>query len=420
MPALEPEAFAAETAASTDLVRHLVDEGVLDALPDGRIDSRDAAIVSTVCALLDAGLPLDDIVWAVREGRIGFGVVGRLFMDPAPRATRSYAEFVASLGDRGEHLHAVYAALGLPEPLPTDRLRTDEEELVGGFVELWSAVDPTGEAHARVARLIGDATRRVAEGWLDVWDATARPDHRSQGAPTTAFAGGPPADPADPDQNPTAAASVLARRLVGWMHERQVERTLHDRIINAVESILTSSGRLQARTTRPPAIAFVDLSGFTTLTEQIGDDAAARMAAALHELADEVAREQGGRVVKQLGDGVLMRFASAEHALRAIRLLMPRIAAAGLPDAHAGIAAGPVITRDGDVFGRTVNLASRLAATALADQVLVEEGVVVALPAGTARFEPLGRIELRGVSGQTAVWRVLEIEPAPAVAQEPG
>jgi adenylate cyclase len=81
--------------------------------------------------------------------------------------------------------------------------------------------------------------------------------------------------------------------------------------------------------------------------------------------------------------------------------------ASGLPPAHAGIAAGPVVVRDGDVFGRTVNLASRMAAEATAGEVLVEEGVVVALPRGTAIFEPVGRVELKGFPEPIALWRAL-------------
>ena len=79
--------------------------------------------------------------------------------------------------------------------------------------------------------------------------------------------------------------------------------------------------------------------------------------------------------------------------------------AAGLPAGHAGIAAGPVIVRDGDVFGATVNLASRIADRAGTGEMLVEEGVVVALPRGMASFEPLGRIELKGFPEPVALWR---------------
>ena len=80
------------------------------------------------------------------------------------------------------------------------------------------------------------------------------------------------------------------------------------------------------------------------------------------------------------------------------------IPASGLPAAHAGVAAGRLVIRDGDVYGRTVNLAARIAGHAGPGQVVVEEGAIVALPKGTARFEPLGRFELKGIPDPVGLW----------------
>ena len=94
--------------------------------------------------------------------------------------------------------------------------------------------------------------------------------------------------------------------------------------------------------------------------------------------------------------------------------LVAAAVADGLAEPHAGIAAGPAIVRDGDVFGGTVNLAARLSARATRGEVLVEEGVVVALPRGVARFEPLGRLELDGFDDAVTVWLARTIEAADA------
>jgi adenylate cyclase len=177
-------------------------------------------------------------------------------------------------------------------------------------------------------------------------------------------------------------------------------------MVAAVERVLGDAGRLPPRQSRPPAIAFVDLSGFTTLTHEQGDEAAAQMATQLLVLAESAVRPEGGRIVKQLGDGALLRFSDRQRALHAVLQLLAAIERAGLPAAHAGIAAGPIVVRDGDVFGRTVNLAARLAAAAPPREIFVEEGVVVALPGGTASFDAVGRIELPGLAEPVAVWRV--------------
>jgi class 3 adenylate cyclase len=408
---LSREAFAAEAEAPLEAVDRLVAAGAITPDADGRFSARDEVVASTTRALLDAGIELDDLIAMLADRRVGIRSLGFVFSEPPPRSPQTYAELTAELGADPGLMTRVYAALGLPEPDPDGHPRIDEAELVTGYAHLWNDVDPTGDAHIRVARVIGDATRRVAETWLDVWDEVARPDATSQGAPTV----GPharPADPSDPDQNASIRMAELSRRIVALVHERQIEATLNARILNLLERVLGEAGRLPARSARPPAVAFVDLSGFTSLTDQRGDEVAASMASDLLALAEAATRRDGGRVVKQLADGVLLRFPDAVAALRVVGGLVGEISAAGLPPAHAGVAAGPVIVRDGDVFGRTVNLASRLSDAAAPGETLVEEGVVVALPRGTARFEPRGRIELAGFGELVAVWRAMPADGA--------
>jgi adenylate cyclase len=78
---------------------------------------------------------------------------------------------------------------------------------------------------------------------------------------------------------------------------------------------------------------------------------------------------------------------------------------AGLPPAHVGVVAGPVVAQGGDYFGRTVNLAARIAARAGAGQVLVSQSVVeAASPEGVA-FVDVGEVRLKGFTGPT---RLLE------------
>ena len=400
---LSREAFAQEAGATLELVDRLVDVGAIQPLPDGEFDSREEVVASTARAILDAGVRLEDVAWALDSGRFGIRSLGAIFSEPTPRTAERYAELASALGDSAELLPSVYAAFGIPEPEPDDHPRVDEAELVIGFVRLWSLVDPGGEAHVRVARLVGDATRRIAEGWLDVWDEVAEPSAITQGAPT--IGKGPPLDPTDPDQNPSIGMAALGRRLVSLVHERQVEATLHARIIAAIENVLVAADRIPRTPERPPAIAFVDLAGFTSLTEQHGDEVAAESATRLQELAEVAARRGGGRIVKLLGDGVLMRFDSSETAIRSTLALVVDIGTAGLPPARGGIAAGRVVVRDGDVFGRVVNLAARIAAHVGPGEVGVEEGVVVALPRGTARFDPIGRVPLKGFAEPVALWR---------------
>jgi adenylate cyclase len=108
------------------------------------------------------------------------------------------------------------------------------------------------------------------------------------------------------------------------------------------------------------------------------------------------AREHGGVPVKWLGDGVMVHFREPAGAVLAALQMVAQFPAAGLPPAHVGVAAGPVVVQGGDYFGRTVNLAARIAARAGAGQVLVSQRVVESAPPGGVRFVELGALRLEG------------------------
>jgi class 3 adenylate cyclase len=187
--------------------------------------------------------------------------------------------------------------------------------------------------------------------------------------------------------------------------DRALQTALNARIVAAVERTLAEAGRTPARPRRPAAVSFVDLSGFTSHTVAAGDEAAAAASERLRAIAEDRIAPHGGRLVKVLGDGVLLLFPDAASAVRAtLSIVIDCTDGDSLP-AHGAIAAGRIVRRQGDVYGSTVNLAARLSDIAGPGEVVVEEGVIVALPRGTAAFEPIGRLELRGFPDPVAAWR---------------
>ena len=167
--------------------------------------------------------------------------------------------------------------------------------------------------------------------------------------------------------------------------------------INHVEEALAASG-LQPRLPQPPAICFVDLTGFTELTEQRGDEAAAQVAGRLAALVNDISRSRGGRPIRWLGDGGMFHFREPARAVLAGLDMAEGAPAAGLPPAHVGIHTGPVIAQDGDVYGATVNLAARIAAYAGPGQVVVSEETARRAGDADVRFLPLGAVALKGVA----------------------
>jgi adenylate cyclase len=99
-----------------------------------------------------------------------------------------------------------------------------------------------------------------------------------------------------------------AVELVRWLHARHFEAYVVQTLVIVIETAMEAAGYEVARPTSPPAIAFLDLSGYTRMTEASGDQVAAELAARLSELVTHASIRHGGRAVKYLGDGVMFHF----------------------------------------------------------------------------------------------------------------
>jgi adenylate cyclase len=143
------------------------------------------------------------------------------------------------------------------------------------------------------------------------------------------------------------------------------------------------------------------------LTDRGGDREGVRLANALGELVHHAATAYGGRVVKLIGDGAMLHFASPSGAVRAGDSIVKQADERRIPPARVGIHAGDVIARDGDFFGRTVNLASRIQGRAGAREVLVSGAVEAATAGQGFAFESLGPVELKGVTTRVEVLRLV-------------
>ena len=109
--------------------------------------------------------------------------------------------------------------------------------------------------------------------------------------------------------------------------------------------------------------------------------------------------------MKWLGDGVMLYFPDPSEAVRSALELAERVPAAGLPEAHTGIDAGPVVFQDGDYFGRTVNTAARIASRADGGKVLVSDDVMRSTRDAGIRFSDEGLVELDGVERPIRLYR---------------
>ena len=198
--------------------------------------------------------------------------------------------------------------------------------------------------------------------------------------------------------------SPLAEQTLLAMYHAQQARAWTANIIEAFEVMMERAG-IHSRLERLPAICFLDISGYTRLTQEHGDDAAADVAATVARLVRRNSVEHGGEPIKWLGDGVMFHFPDPGPGVRAALAMVTGLATAGLPPCHVGLHAGPVLYQEGDYFGQTVNLSARIADYARANEVLVSAAVADASHEDGVTFDDIGPVELKGVSGTVHLLR---------------
>jgi adenylate cyclase len=285
--------------------------------------------------------------------------------------------------------------MGFASVAPDERIREDELEIVP-LLQLGHATGVLDQAWmTRVGRTFAEGLRLAAKVENEAYHARfempmleAGLDQRETMELASRLGG---------DFNPLVDRALLA------MYRRQQELAWTEHLVEHVETALEQTGVL-GRPGRVPAMCFLDLVGYTRLTEERGDQAAAELAGALAVLVDRSSREQGGVPVKWLGDGVMFHFWDPAGAALAALGMAEELPAAGLPPAHVGVVAGPVVAQGGDYFGRTVNLAARIAARASAGQVLVTQSVVETASPQGVRFVELGEVRLQGISRPVRVF----------------
>jgi adenylate cyclase len=393
MNALSAAGLADLAGVTEAEVERLVELGILVPRdgPDPFLDT-DAQKVRLATACAQAGLPMEGIAAAIRAGRLSFG-----FLEAAPyrrwavRSARTYRQVSQETGVPLELLGSALEAIGFARMAPDEPIREDELEIVpllqlglatGILDQVWST---------RLGRGYAEGMRLIANVEKDVWQARFIAPMLASGADQQTAREQASQLSGDLNFTPLLDRALLAA------YRRQQELAWIEQLVEDIETALEETGVL-GRPGRVPAMCFLDLVGYTRLTEEQGDQVAAALAETLAVLVDRSSREHGGVPVKWLGDGVMVHFRDPAGAVLAALEMVEEFPAAGLPPGHVGVAAGPVVVQGGDYFGRTVNLAARIAAYASASRVLVSEPVVQRAPPQGVTFVELGLVQLEGIA----------------------
>jgi adenylate cyclase len=167
------------------------------------------------------------------------------------------------------------------------------------------------------------------------------------------------------------------------------------------------------------AIAFVDLAGFSAITDVFGDEAAVGVLDVFEALVSDCLQE-GGRRVKWIGDEVMLAFPDPDTALQALARLLPACRAESrLPLTRAGLHYGPVIPRGSDFFGATVNIASRITASSSAGRLLATQPIAEVAEAKGVSVEALGPVSLRSIADKIPLFSIEMAEAVDAAWIDP-
>jgi adenylate cyclase len=350
-PAGEPDELSAEELSARagilpEEVERLVALGIL--VPrDGSRPFRavDALKIRVARGCEEGGLPMDGMAEAVRAGNLSFAFVESWPFEPwSARGPQTHLELAEEAGLSFPALQRLVEAFGFARPEPEDVVVEAERPiavLAGRLVEL-EIIDAT--TTARLGRVYTEAFRRIALAETEIY-------HNGVEVPMLRSGLG--------ERRTMELASSLSPVLTGMLddavmaaYRRQQELTWTEHQIEHIEQALEDAG-VSFPEAPPTAMCFLDLSGYTRLTEEHGDEEAAALAGRLSEIVQQGTRTHGGETVKWVGDGVMFRFRDPSVAVASCLDMVEDIPAAGLPPAHVGVAAGPVIRQGGDYYGRT-------------------------------------------------------------------
>jgi adenylate cyclase len=378
----------AERAGTTpERIQLLADLGILE--PDDETYPRRDVLRARFVVGLDAiGVDERSIADALTSGDLTLGYVEAGGRRP-PRSDRTFAQLSEEIDIPFPMLERLYVAFGLSRPAPDEYVREEDLRLLKVIPVLFGAGVSEGEI-LRLARVWGDSARRVAQFQTHYLHASIEEPFRRRGLrDNEAF------------EAALREVSVRAGRsgeeLLGWLFRRHSEVFETEHLFDHVETALEDAGVHRREPRQVEACAFADLSGYTRLTEEAGDEVAAQVSVKLAALVNEVASRHAGSVVKMLGDGVLFHFKVPQDAVMASLEMLDRVRPAGLPPAHVGVNAGPMIYEEGDYFGRTVNIAARIASQAGSDQVFLGEDVLHHVEPTGFRVVEAGSFELKGI-----------------------
>jgi adenylate cyclase len=374
MPDVTHSEVARRLDVPADTLRRWVRDGIVP-LADGQWTPAAIAQARIVARLRDRGHSLAELREAAEAGRLAYGYLEELF--PTSQRPRTLAEAAEECGLEPALIERIWTAAGFSNQ-SLEHIGEEDMQLLRYMAAVLDAGFPL-VAFLQLVRVYGQAVAQIADAEVKLFHLYVHEPLMREGVPGLRMA----------EEMSGLAAELLplASPIMDRVHQRQLQHFVEQDVVGHLEAEGGELGRLRV------AIAFADLAGYTRLTEEAGEEEAVDVVERFVGVVEETLPDDA-RVIKTIGDEVmvagadpaaLVDWAVGFQVLNSGRRPLPRI----------GIHAGLALYRDGDYYGRSVNLASRVGARAAGGEVLVTRPVVDAAGPHLA-FEEIGEVKLKG------------------------
>jgi adenylate cyclase len=333
-----------------------------------------------VARLRERGHRLEHIRQAGREGRLAYGYIAEILSgDEPPRTLKDAGD---ATGLEPALIERFWASIGLP-PAALERLGDEDVQALHYVASVLGAGFPL-VAFLQLCRVYGLALSQIADAEVRLFHLYVHEPLIREGVPGLQMA----------EEMESLASDLLplASPLMDYVHQRFLRHYVEQDVVGHMEVELEDEDATVGRVR--VAIAFADLAGFTRFTEEEGEEEALSTIERFVERVSSTLPEDA-RVVKTIGDEVMVVgqdiAALVDWAVGFVKLFEER------PEPRIGIHWGAVLYRDGDYYGREINLASRVVARARGGEVLVTDSVIDAVKGSShLAFEEIGQVKLKG------------------------
>lgn len=345
------------------------------------------------------GVTLEELT--ARLGELETLLIDRLLSPPGELTARELVEAMRDVWDNPQSdLTRFWRAAGLPVPGPDERVYTTADlEMLAALASTTEFFDT--DTAMQLLRVIGTSLARIADAVVSAY--LTEVEHRIK------LAGARPLDHALANERGIRTLQETA----AWFPE-----LLRHHVMQAVRRSRVARAGITHHEGVRLAVGFIDLTGFTSLTQHLPIGELSGLIANFEATATDVVHAGDGRLVKLIGDEVMF---VAVDPLAACSIAWDLVAVFDSRDARlaprGGIAFGELLWREGDYYGPLVNMAARIVDQAVPGEVLVtgavrdavedEEADVLAGP-GSVRasfgIEPAGRRTLKGFDDPVALW----------------